>query len=350
MILPFSFARPEALVLLLLLPLLIVSAYRSGKRRRALLRRFGQPDALQALSSLNPKRRVRSRLFMLGAIVFLVIGFAGPRWGRGESGVIIGRDLVVVLDFSKSMLADDMRDPDGRDVQERWKAARAGVYDLVESIKQRGGHRMGLVIFAAKPWIVCPLTADYKHFRMRLDEFSPLAPPTELIPEKEEQIPSGTRIGAAIQEAINAHDPRFPGYQVVLLISDGDDPSPDRDSEIETGVRAAQLARVPVHVVGVGDPHNAVVISLKTADGEEELLGPTRMMEIPLKEIARQSHGEYLPARRELTALGEFFLSHVETRPNRELPDDALPQPRDRSLWFLLPAILFLIAAWCYEA
>ena len=116
-----------------------------------------------------------------------------------------GRDLMIVMDLSKSMLADDMRDPE---LKERWQAAREGIRELLASIRQRGGHRLGLVVFAAKPWIVCPLTADYDHFALRLEEFDPIAPPREVNPLEDEQFPSGTRIGAAILEAVRAHKDR----------------------------------------------------------------------------------------------------------------------------------------------
>lgn len=348
-LLPFSFSRPELLFLLILLPVIAVLNYRGTRRRKALLRLFGQPEAVAALSTLKPHRRFRSRLCFLGAVLSLVVALAGPRWGKGDPGVVIGRDLVIVLDLSKSMLADDMRDPDGRDVKERWQAARAGILNLVTAIRQRGGHRIGLVEFASKPWIVCPLTADYDHFVMRLEEFDPLAPPRETNPAEGEQFASGTRIGSAIVEAVHAHDPRFPGYQDIILISDGDDPAADKDNEVEIGIRAARDAKIPVHVVGVGDPDNAITVFVPRTGSDEEIIGPTKLDENLLKEIARQTHGEYYPARREVPHLGDFFKAKIEPRPSRELPDDALPQTRDRYLWFLIPALVLILGAWLIE-
>jgi Ca-activated chloride channel family protein len=347
---PISFARPMLLWLLFVLPVLIVLAYRMGKRRRKLLERFGQLEALAGLSSLQPRWRVRARLCLLASVLLLVIGLAGPGWGKGDPGVVAGRDLMIVLDLSKSMLADDMRDPDGAGIKERWQAAREAIRDLIGYLRQRGGHRVGLVVFAAKPWLVCPLTNDYDHFEMRVKEFSPKAPPMEVNPEKDENVPSGTRIGAGVAEGVKWHDPRFPGHQDVLLISDGDDPSPDVDDEIEEGIRAARAAKIPVHVVGLGDPDGEpTTIIWKRSDDQEEIIGPTRLIEAPLKEIARQTRGEYLPAQRDKPALGEFFRTHIEPRPSRELGDDALPQPRDRAVWFLLPALVLLLAAWWIE-
>jgi Ca-activated chloride channel family protein len=346
--LPFSFARPELLTLLLALPALVALAYYAVRRRRALLHMIGQPEAIAALSSLPPKRRARSRLCLLGSIMLIVVALAGPRWGRGDSGVVIGRDLVIVLDLSKSMLAEDVTD--GRNRIERWRAARAGIHDLIASIRLRGGHRIGLVVFAAKPWVVCPLTADYDHFTLRLDEFDPLGPPREVNPDKEreETFPSGTRIGSAIKEAVETHDPRLLGYQDILLISDGDDPAPDADIEIEVGVEAARKTSIPVHVAGVGDPSEEAAVGYKRPDGQEEFFR-TKLHDKRLREIARQTRGEYLSDHHNVPRLGEFFQSRIESRPSRELPDDALPQPRERYLWFLIPALVLLVAAWWVE-
>ena len=356
-----SFARPDLLSLMFLLPILSIIGWLSGRRRRTLLQSFGRSESIAALSSLKPRRRLLSRLCLFFTLTFLIFGLCGPRWGKDDSGVVVGRDLMIVLDLSKSMLAEDMRDPTGQ-YKERWQAASASIRDLVESIAQRGGHRVGLVVFAAKPWLVCPLTADYDHFLMRLDEFAspdsvpgqhrggPLAPPAETNPGPNESIPSGTRIGAALVEAVNAHDARFPGYQDILLISDGDDPhTEDRDREIEAGIRAAQDAKIPVYVAGVGDPETSSQPGYTRANGNEELVGPTKLEEAPLKEIARQTRGEYLPARRDRPDLTGFFQTRIEPRASRELSDDALPQPHDRAVWFFIPAVVFLLAAWIIE-
>ncbi|MCE9533034.1 MAG: VWA domain-containing protein [Planctomycetes bacterium] len=344
------FGRPHALWLLAVPILLAAIFYRGNRRRSTALERFGYPDAMRELTTLRPRTRLYTQASLVVASLLLVSALAAPRWGKGEPGVVVGRDLMIVLDLSKSMLADDMRDPESKSAKERWQAAQAGIHDLIATIEQRGGHRVGLVVFAAKPWLVCPLTTDYAHFLARLDEFNPKAPPREVNPEKIEFFPSGTRIGSALIEAINRHDPRFTGFQDVLLISDGDDPATDdRDSEIEPGILLAIDKKIPIHVAGVGDPDNAVTIAFKKADGDEEILGPTRLFEAPLKEIARRTKGDYFSDGRDKPRLDQFFTTRIEPRPNRDLSDDALPQPRDRAVWFLLPAIVLLLWAWVRE-
>jgi Ca-activated chloride channel family protein len=341
----WPFAYPEALWALLIVPLLVILLYVGGRFRRAALVRFASMEAIAQLSTLNRRRRGRGRICFGLAVMLLIVTGAGPRWGKGESSIIFGRDLVIVLDLSRSMLTPDMNDANN---VERWQAAQAGIHDLVEQVRKKGGHRLGLVVFAAKAWPVCPLTADYDHFLMRLDEFSPLAPPLELQPLPNETFLSGTRIGAGIKEGVvQLHDPRFPGYQDLLLISDGDDPAADRDREIQSGIAAAIDARIPVFVVGVGDPHNVISIIVPSDRGDELVV--SELQEAPLKEIARRTEGEYLPAQRQTPKLGDFFRTKIELRPGRDLPEDLIPQPKERYLWFLIPAIVLLLVAWWWE-
>jgi Ca-activated chloride channel family protein len=343
--LPFSlpFARPSFLYLLVLVLVLGAMAIVAARRRRAALARLGRPETVTGLSSLRPGSRRRSRLLLFVGLVGLILAVAGPRWGKGgEAGVVVGRDLVVVFDLSRSMTAADMADPVHR---QRWEGGRAGLHDLLSAVQRRGGHRLALVVFAARPWVVCPLTSDYDHFRARLDEFSPTAPPPEVRPDPDEPLLSGTGIGAALRLGLTAHDPRFPGYQDLLLVSDGD--GPGVETEIEGGVKDAADRQIPVHVVGVGDPVRPTELILGEGDSAE-FVG-TKLQEGVLREIARRTRGEYLPARRDVPPLGDWFTRTIEPRPSRELSDDAIPQPKDRSIWFVGGGLLFLILGWVRE-
>jgi Ca-activated chloride channel family protein len=332
-----SFANPDAFWLLALVLAVAVLLRLGDLRRRRALALVGQPGAVVGLVMRRRAGRTLARFGMLLVPVLLAVGLAGPRWGKGdETGVVKGRDLVIVLDLSKSMLGEDMADPTYR---ARWQAARRGLLELVDAVERRGGHRLGLVVFAARPWVLCPLTADYDHVRLRLDECDPGAPPTEVYPKPDEPFESGTRMGEALRLAVAVHDARFPGHQDILLVSDGDDPR--ADNEWQKGVAAAAAAGIPVHVVGLGDPADGALI----AGGDVVSI----LDEKPLREIARLTRGEYFPARREVPKLGEFFTGVIEPRPSRELSDDVLPRPGERYIWLLLPALAVMALAWWLE-
>lgn len=347
-LLAVRFARPDLLWLLLLLPLLaLLNRYAAVRDRRAVAA-IGRPAAVEALRTHPQSAGRRAGVAHALAWVALLVGLAGPRWGAsGEAGVAVGRDLVVVVDLSRSMLARDLAT--GNDA--RWEAARAGLRDLTAAVARRGGHRIAIIVFAAKPKLLAPLTTDYDHVRAVIDDLDGAAPPPECRPAADPAVTSGTRIGAALMAAVAAHDPRFPGSQDVILLSDGDDPADDR--EWIAGADAARRADIPVHTVGIGNPDADTLIPL--ADGfleapprDDRPPGPvrTRLREDPLKQIAATARGHYLPARRDVPALGEFFRTRVEPHPSRTLGDDALPQPRERYAWFFAAALVLFGVVW----
>ena len=330
------FARPETLALLLLFVLFAAgNRYAAGRRRRA-SEAIGRPSAVASLQTRPFARRRWLGLAYPLAWLALVLAIAGPRWGKSEEpGVAVGRDLVVVVDLSQSMLANDMASADAKT---RWEAARAGLQDLMTALTRRGGHRVGIVFFAARAKIVLPLTTDYDHIRAMIAEIDANWPPPEIRPGADPNVVSGTRIGAGLLAAVQTHDDRFRGSQDILLLSDGDDPGDDR--EWMKGAEAARGAGIPVHVVGIGNPLEPTLLTL----GEE--LVNTKLEEDALKRIAAETRGEYLPARRDVPRLGEFFRSRIEPYPSREFGDDAIPQPKDRSVWFLAAALGLFSLGW----
>lgn len=327
-----SFQQPLYLWLLATLPVLGFLHHRAVIKRRQAREYFGNHES-------SDHRTYRHAGLWFLAVFLLIIATAGPRWGQGgETGVIVGRDVMIILDLSRSMDAADMADAANR---QRWQAAQASIREMVTSSRRRGGHRFGLVVFAAKPALVCPLTSDDAHFLSRLEEFSPKSPPPECRPAADEAITSGTSIGAGIALGLSAIDPRFPGYRDLILFSDGDGPGVAQ--EVQLALNMAQEQGVPVHVVGLGDPENPTELTLGAA--QEDFVG-TQLREAILQEIARRTDGVYIAAKRERPNMAEWLVDVLEKRPNRTLSDDLLPQPKDRSNWFALTGLVLLVLAW----
>jgi len=307
-------------------------------------RRFALVGHAGAVAGLITDRRGTGWLTRLAAGLAwsaLAVAVSGPRWGQGDDGgVAVGRDLVIVLDFSRSMLADDLKDS-----RPRWKAAADGVSDILESARATGGHRIALVVFAARPKLVVPLTTDYDHLAVRLADLSAELPPNEVRPA-DDTAKSGTRIGAALALAVEAHDLRFPGAQDILLFSDGDDPAGDR--EWSQGVTAARATGIPVHVVGLGNPAQGSPIPIRGKLIERDgVFVETKLHEEVLTAIATEGRGKYIPARRDPPPVSDF-LAGLPDFP-RELIDDAAPQPVDRSVWFFATSLVFLVF-WLWRA
>ena len=341
-------ARPELLWLLLVLPLFALLNRLATIRRRKAVAEIGRPAAVAMLHTHPVRGRRWLGLAYPLAWVALIVGLAGPRWGKSdEPGVAVGRDVVVVVDLSRSMLATDM----AADAMPRWKAARAGLLDLMTAVSRRGGHRVAVVVFAARPKLLCPLTTDYDHIRAKIEDIDGDFPPSEIKPGADPSITSGTRIGAGVIAGVAAHDPRFQGFQDIILISDGDDPAGDR--EWLRCVPVARKADIPVHTVGVGDPRadSGIFIGGNLLESQpDETVPPTpvqtRLHEQPLAQIAADTRGRYVPAQRDVPRLGEFFRTAVEPNPSRPVSDDAVPQRKERFAWFLGPALGLFLVGW----
>lgn len=341
------FARPELLLVGLLLPAFaLLNAFAASRRRRT-ADAVGRPAAVAGLRTHpRPGRRWVGLAYPL-AWAALTLGLAGPRWGKSdEPGVAVGRDVVLVLDVSRSMLAKDLSSDAAR-----WEAGRAGLLDLMSAVRARGGHRVAVVVFAARPKLLVPLTTDYDHAAAAIEEIDGRHPPPDCRPGADPAVISGTRIGAALVAAVAAHDPRFPGSQDIILVSDGDDPAADR--EWLRGAEAARAADIPVHVVGIGNPDVETPVLLD--DGflefqQQDDLPPdqvrTKLEERPLRQIAAETRGQYVSARKDTPRLGEFFRAAVEPYPSRLVVEDSVPQPKDRAVWFLGSALGLFAVGW----
>jgi Ca-activated chloride channel family protein len=325
-------AQPYLLALLALLPLLGLLALWSRRRRRQTLELLGRGPAFdEALRKRTGWRRTRFLLLWVG-LSLLALGAAGPQWGRdwGET-TAKGRDLVVVLDLSGSMLAES---------KSRLERAKLALLDLCGRVETEGGHRLGLVVFAGHAKLACPLTHDYAHFREVVSSFRQ----DRLDPTlwAEDNAASGTRIGEAVALAVEAHDTDAGGVRDLLLVSDGDDPA--RDEEWRVGIAVARASDIPVHTAGVGDPEKTSPIPLGEGgelfhDGDRVM---TKLEEKPLREIARETGGVYVRLGTSEYPLGMLYLQRMATSEEREQGVDALPLYRQRYAWFLTPAFVLL--------
>jgi Ca-activated chloride channel family protein len=324
-----AFAHPLILYALLALPVLGVLAYLAWRRRRRVLEAFGAAGMRNALLTASGGGRALRAMCFLSGMLALGLASAGPQWGRDWNQTTApGRDVVVVLDMSRSMQAEQ---------PSRLSRATAALADLCDTLKRRGGHRLALVVFAGQARVICPLTHDYDHFLDALDGLTN-EPPVDLTPPN---AVSGTRIGLGIQEAVALHDLNFQGFQDIVLISDGDDP--ERDGEWQAGVRAAKARDIPVHTIGVGDPDNASPIPLGEGPAERDVeTVTTKLDEGPLREIARLTGGVYVPAHTKALPLGKLFREQMELRAVRDNDADALPLLSQRAPWFFASAFGWL--------
>jgi Ca-activated chloride channel family protein len=329
------FGQPVALWLLALVPLFGLMAAIAWRRRRRALLDWGGWMAIASIRS--PRARLPLGAVPAG-LVCLSLAVARPQWGVDpEPPTAGGRDVVVVLDVSRSMLARDVL---GNASPDRLGSAKDGLLDLAAVLGERGGHRIGLVVFAGRASVSCPLTPDLDHFREAVAAAEAGEPQTRAEPGAAGS--SGTRIGAGIAQAVQLQDSRFHGRQDIILISDGDDPA--RDGEWQSGIARAREAGIAVHTVGVGDPNEATAVPAPGGGGMVFRGRPvlSRLEEQPLRQIARETGGAYVPARTRALPLGELFRERIEPLDRREAAESAPPAYRQRYFWFVALGLAFL--------
>jgi len=216
-----------------LLPALLgLYIYAFARKRQALAEFLDVVLTPRLVPTLSRVRQWCKALCLIATVGCLVLALMQPQWGQEWQEVQRqGRDLMIVLDVSRSMLAEDI-------VPNRLARAKSDIKDLVQVLQKEGGHRVGLVVFAGQSSLQCPLTLDYGFFLQQLNQAGPHTVPR-----------GGTLIGDAIRKALGAFGPLANNYRDIILITDGE----DHDSFPLEAAKAAAAEQVSLYTIGVGD-------------------------------------------------------------------------------------------------
>lgn len=258
------------------------------------------------------------------AIIAGLVALAGPRFGT-EVEVVIprGSDLYVLIDVSRSMLAEDV--PPSR-------LARAKT-DVSALLNRLNGERVGLIAFAGQAVVKCPLTVDYDSFRRSLQELDPNSAPR-----------GGTAIGDAIRKALEVFHAKVDRDQAILLITDGDD---QKSYPLEAAEIAAER-KVAIFTVGLGDSEQGARIPEKAnSNSYVEYEGTPIWSKLDgtlLSELALKTNGVYVPAGTKSYDLGELYTNHLQKLHSGEGESQQRVRRSEQYQWFLgLAAVALLI-------
>jgi Ca-activated chloride channel family protein len=295
----------------------------SARKKRRLLELFADKKLVGGLTanfSLQ-KRRYKYLLLFLG-LIFLVLALARPQYGTHM--VMLkreGQDVMLVVDCSKSMLAEDMK-------PNRLDKAKQEVRGLISRMT---GDRVGLVAFAGAAFTQCPLTLDYSAAQMFIDVLD-----VDLIPTP------GTNIGAAIEAATAAFNQKERKNKIMIIITDGE----DFGGDIKRAVKEAKVQGVKIFTIGLGKPEGEPIpirndrgemIGYKK-DGRGELV-LTRLDEQMLQEIAADADGRYYHASAGEIALDQIY-EDINALEKKEQKGMLMTQYEDRYQYVLPFAIL----------
>jgi Ca-activated chloride channel family protein len=327
-------AHPHLLWLLLLVPVAVLAYGIAFAARRRALGRLGNPVLIARMSAATsvPRKVARAALLCL-AVGLMGMALARPQaGGRAHLEKQRGIDIIVALDFSKSMLAKDI-------YPSRLERAKRELERLMDRLS---GDRVGLVAFAGET-LTYPPTTDYDAVKLFWRDLSPSDMPV-----------GGTAIGRALMSGIDMLSRlRQSGGatrdQVILLLTDGE----DTESEpLEAAEQAAKLA-IKVFAVGIGSRSGELVPELgeneqaagyiKDRDGKYVT---SRLDEDLLSKIAAKTGGGYL--RADAQHFGVEAIEAALAGLKRTESDTRLVKQYDEVFeYLLLPALLLLLIEVC---
>jgi len=312
-----------ALLALALIPAVALFFAWAARQRRRALDAFVAASLQPAVApDLDPRRRrIRATLRTI-AIGLVIVALGAPMWGfRWEEVKREGIDLVIAIDTSRSMLANDVK-------PNRLERAKLAVRDL---LTQLDGDRVALIAFAGTAFTQCPLTLDYGAFAESLD-----ATEVGIIPK------GGTAIATAIETALNTFEGRQGKHQALIVITDGE----DHDGAIDEAIKRASERGVKIYTVGFGTQDGELIPGesggfLKDRSGQ---VVKSRLDEETLKKIAVETGGAYMHAGGTTFGLAELYRDYIATMEKRELASTLERRYEHRYQIPLALAFLLLLA------
>ncbi|MBS1782924.1 MAG: VWA domain-containing protein [Bacteroidetes bacterium] len=273
----FRFQHTEHLYLLIILPIFIVLFLGMLIWRKNRLKKLGQQVLVNTqLQGTIPGRLTFKFILLSIAFVAAIIGWANLQKGSGTEEVQRkGVDVIIALDVSKSMLAQDIQ-------PNRLARAKQLILSMLDKMKN---DRVGLVIFAGRAYLQVPLTIDYSAIRMMLQNVGPDLVPTQ-----------GTVIGDAIELSEKSFSQKEKKYKSLVLISDGE----DHDEKAIPNAKDAFENGIIIHTVGVGSPEGTTLFDPETKAVKLDDQGNpivSKLNEDELKGIASAGKGNYLLLR-----------------------------------------------------
>ncbi|MEE3327992.1 MAG: VWA domain-containing protein, partial [Myxococcota bacterium] len=275
-----QFAHPEFAQalwgVLAVAALLVFFEVRGGQA----LERFIAPDTqLQLVSRPSQSRRWTSLALLIVSLVAIVIALMRPQWGvEYIESPQVGAEIMIALDVSRSMLAEDV-------APNRLERAKAEIRDLLPYLK---GDQVGLIAFAGRATVLCPLTPDFGFLRLVLDHVDVGSVPL-----------GGTRLEEPIRKATEGFGSTGDLARVLLFFTDGE----DHDSFPIDAAKEAAERGIQIVIIGFGDeagseiwvtdPNTGARTRVMDQDGRAAI---SRLDGELLRELALVTEGAYVPA------------------------------------------------------
>ncbi len=271
-----EFKHPAFLALFLVLAIVYWVYFRYSEKRRALFR-ISSLSGLESVPTWRTHTRRALPWIRLLGLAALILALARPRQTLREERIKAeGIDIMMVMDLSSSMLAQDFK-PDRLEVSKRVAAA---------FVDRRPYDRLGLVVFSGEAFAQCPLTTDHAVMKMFLSELQCGT------------LEDGTAIGMGLATAVNRIKDSPSKSKVIILLTDGVNNS--GYIKPATAAEIAEQFNIRVYTIGVGTIGDALTPVSRRSDGQYIFgLARVEIDEELMRQIARMTGGKYFRATSE---------------------------------------------------
>jgi Ca-activated chloride channel homolog len=272
---------------ILLIPILFISLNFWRNRR---MKRFADKSLWYAVRQnySKAKRNFKITLLTIIALVLFVLILNLQFGTKMQEVKRVGADVMIVLDISKSMLAEDMQ-------PNRLEKSKQAVERLIDNLD---GDRIGLILFAGEAYTQLPITADYAAAKLFLSSVS-----TDMISKQ------GTNISDAIKLAVESFGKDAGKNKAIILITDGE----DHEEDIESAIALANEKSIMINSIGVGSIDGVPIPEVKNglmSGYKQDASGNTvvtKLNEQLIQSIAAKSRGVYIRASNSGLGLNEVM-------------------------------------------
>ncbi|MEO8962650.1 MAG: VWA domain-containing protein, partial [Ginsengibacter sp.] len=263
----------EYLIALVAIPLMILLYLNIVKWKVKTAKKIGDASLVKALTEQYSSKKFLAKFILFvtafAFCAFAVAGLVMP--DRTQKISRKGTDLMIALDVSKSMLAQDIK-------PSRLERAKQVILKIIDNSPD---DKVGLVIFAGRAYLQMPLTVDHEAAKMYLAAVSPDDIPTQ-----------GTVIKDALKMSFAAFNPKEKTFKSILLISDGE----DHDNEAIKAAKELAKQGIMINTIGIGSPEGAPIIDPATGQYKTDSKGQTVITKLNQKEltdISKAGNGTY---------------------------------------------------------
>lgn len=309
---------------LLAIPVFFVIFYWMMLQRKKRLKKLGELKLVKKLMPELPKSKLWWK-FGIYTIIYtlLIFGLANPQIGsKLEKVERQGVDLMIALDVSNSMLAEDIK-------PNRLERAKRAISKLVDNLQ---GDRIGIVVFAGRAYTQLPITSDYSAAKLFINTID-----TDIVPTQ------GTSIGQAISLSMEAFE-KSDHEKAIIIITDGE----DHDDDPVTAAEDAAKNNVSIYTIGIGLPEGAPIPTYsngKQTGFKKDLNGKTvvtKLDELTLQKIAAAGKGIYVRANNTTAGLKDVF-ERINKMDKKKYESKVFSDYEDRFQYFLALAMIILV-------